>query len=58
VTVGFPGVQPGEHIGVIQRVVRSQNGVEHFLFVWFGRAHPTARQLARANSELASASSA
>ena len=27
--------------------------LERYLFVWFGRAHPTARQLARANAELA-----
>jgi hypothetical protein len=27
-------------------------GVEHLLYVWFGRAHPTRRQLARANAEL------
>jgi hypothetical protein len=39
-------------ISVIQLVVRSRDGVEHFLFVWFGRAHPTRRQLARANAEL------
>jgi hypothetical protein len=40
------------HIAVIQRFVRSSNGVEHSLFVWFGRGHPTARQIARANAEL------
>jgi hypothetical protein len=39
-------------ISVIQRFVRSGDGVEHSLFVWFGRAHPTAQQLARANAEL------
>jgi hypothetical protein len=38
--------------GVIQLMVRSPDGVEHSLFVWFGRAHPTRRQLARANAEL------
>jgi hypothetical protein len=27
-------------------------GVEHYLWVWFGRAHPTRQQLARANAEL------
>jgi hypothetical protein len=27
-------------------------GVEHYLWVWFGRADPTRRQLARANAEL------
>jgi hypothetical protein len=35
-----------------QLEVRSPHNVEHFLFVWFGRAHPTAQQLARANTEL------
>ena len=49
---GFEGEPPSEHIGVIQLMVRSRDGVEHFLFVWFGRTHPTARQLARANAEL------
>jgi hypothetical protein len=39
-------------IGVLQTTVRTRDGVEHFLFVWFGRAHPTRRQLARANAEL------
>ena len=37
--------------GGFQRSVRSA-GVEHLLYVWFGRAHPTRRQLARANAEL------
>ena len=37
---------------VIQLMRRSRDGVEHFLFVWFGRAHPTRRQLGRANFEL------
>lgn len=39
-------------ISYAQLVVRSPHNVEHFLFVWFGRAHPTAEQLARANAEL------
>lgn len=39
-------------ISVIQLMVRGRNGVEHFLFVWFGRAYPTRRQLGRANAEL------
>ena len=43
---GIPG-----HIGYAQRFVRSR-GAEHYLWVWFGRAHPTRRQLARANAEL------
>jgi hypothetical protein len=41
--------------GVIQLMVRSREGVERSLFVWFGRAHPTRRQLARANAELRTA---
>lgn len=39
-------------VGYAQLVVRTPGDVEHFLFVWFGRTHPTARQLARANAEL------
>jgi hypothetical protein len=39
-------------ISYAQLVVRSPPNVEHFLFVWFGRAHPTAGQLFRANAEL------
>jgi hypothetical protein len=27
-------------------------GIEHYLWVWFGRVHPTRHQLARANAEL------
>jgi hypothetical protein len=42
-------------IGVIQLTARSRNGLEHSVFVWFGRAHPTARQLARATTELRTA---
>jgi hypothetical protein len=49
ITVGFEG-DPGRH-GVFQRFVRTGT-LEHFLFVWFGRAHPTQHQLARANAEL------
>lgn len=29
-----------------------RKGIEHYLWVWFGRIHPTPRQLARANAEL------
>jgi hypothetical protein len=42
-------------VGVIQYTARTRDGVEHFLFVWFGRAHPTQHQLARANAELRTA---
>lgn len=40
-------------IGYSQLVVRSPRNVEHFLYIWFGRSHPTPQQLARANAELA-----
>jgi hypothetical protein len=42
------------HAGYTQWFVRSR-GVEHYLWVWFGRIHPTRRQLARANAELRTA---
>ena len=32
-----------------------RKGIEHYLWVWFGRVHPTHRQLARANAELRTA---
>jgi hypothetical protein len=38
-------------IGYAQWFVRSK-GIEHYLWVWFGRVHPTRHQLARANAEL------
>jgi hypothetical protein len=38
-------------IGYAQWFLRS-GGIERYLWVWFGRAHPTRRQLARANAEL------
>ncbi|HKS79013.1 MAG TPA: hypothetical protein VJQ07_09125 [Gaiellaceae bacterium] len=49
VTAGFEGVP--DRYGVFQRLVRT-GSLDHSLFVWFGRAHPTRRQLARANAEL------
>jgi hypothetical protein len=49
VTVGFEG-EPRKY-GVFQRFVRTGT-LERYLFVWFGRAHPTRKQLARANAEL------
>ena len=49
---GFEGEPPGAHIGHIPLMVRGRDGTEHFLFVWFGRTHPTAPQLARATAEL------
>ena len=48
----FEGV-PRTNLSYAQLVVRSPHNVEHFLFVWFGRPHPTVQQLARANAELA-----
>jgi len=48
-TVGFEG-EPDRY-GVFQTLIRTGH-LERSLFVWFGRAHPTRRQLARANAEL------
>jgi hypothetical protein len=42
------------NVGYAQWFLRSGR-VEHYLWVWFGRAHPTRRQLARANVELRTA---
>jgi len=42
------------HVGYAQWFIR-RSGVEHYLWVWFGRTHPTRRQLARANAELRTA---
>jgi len=52
VTAGFEG-EPDRY-GVFQTFVRTGT-LERYLFVWFGRAHPTRRQLARANAELRTA---
>ena len=49
VRAGFEGVR--NRYGVFQTFIRTGH-LERSLFVWFGRAHPTRRQLARANSEL------
>jgi hypothetical protein len=49
---GFEG-EPRRY-GVFQRGVRTGT-LERSLFVWFGRAHPTPRQLRRANAELRTA---
>jgi hypothetical protein len=48
-----PGGAEGvpRHVGYAEWLIRSR-GVEHYLWVWFGRVHPTRRQLARANAEL------
>ncbi|MGH3054855.1 MAG: hypothetical protein ACRDL7_07740, partial [Gaiellaceae bacterium] len=46
---GFEGVPP--RYGSFQFAARTGK-IERSLFVWFGRAHPTRRQLARASSEL------
>jgi hypothetical protein len=43
----LPGTAPSSG------AVRS-GGVERLLYVWFGRADPTRRQLSRANAELRS----
>jgi hypothetical protein len=47
---GFDGAP--SRFGVIQRMWRDRNGVEHFLWIWFGRKHPTTDQLTRASTEL------
>jgi hypothetical protein len=52
VTVGFEG-EPDRY-GVFQTFVRAGH-LERSLFVWFGRSHPTRRQLSRANAELRTA---
>jgi hypothetical protein len=49
VTGPFEGEPP--QYGVVQYTART-GSTERSLFVWFGRRHPTARQLARANAEL------
>jgi hypothetical protein len=49
VIAGFEGV-PGRY-GYFQTFVRTGT-LERYLFVWFGREHPTRHQLARANAEL------
>jgi hypothetical protein len=49
---GFEGVP--RRYGSFQFAVRT-DGIERSLFVWFGRAHPTRQQLARANAELRTA---
>jgi hypothetical protein len=46
---GAEGIPP--RVGYAQWFVR-RGKVEHYLWVWFGRSHPTRRQLARANAEL------
>jgi hypothetical protein len=48
----FEGEPP--RFSVFQAFIRSGH-IQRFLFVWFGRAHPTRRQLARANAELRTA---
>lgn len=52
VHAGAEGVP--SRFGAAQFAVRS-DGIEHLLYVWFGRAHPTRSQLARANAELRTA---
>jgi hypothetical protein len=52
ITAGGEGVS--NRYGHFQTFVRTGH-LEHYLFVWFGRAHPTRRQLRRANAELRTA---
>jgi hypothetical protein len=42
------------HVGYASWFIR-RSGIEHYLWAWFGRPHPTRRQLARANAELRTA---
>jgi hypothetical protein len=49
IRAGFEGVS--NRYGVFQTFIRTGH-LERSLFAWFGRAHPTRRQLARANAEL------
>lgn len=52
----YPGGAEGipRHVGYAEWFIR-RRGIEHYLRVWFGRTHPTRRQLARANAELRTA---
>lgn len=52
VTPGFEGIP--QRIGVFQRIGRI-HGFTGYVFVFFGRRHPTAHQRARARAELAAA---
>jgi hypothetical protein len=49
VHAGFEGVP--RRVGYAEWFIRTGR-IERYLWVWFGRAHPTRRQLARANTEL------
>lgn len=53
-TVGFEGAPYPPRNAVFQKFVRTGT-LERYLFVWFGRAHPTRCQLARAYAELRTA---
>ena len=49
VSAGFEGVPP--RYGVVQQLTHTGR-IEHLLWVWFGRAHPSRAQLAAANAQL------
>lgn len=53
VSGGIEGV-PSRY-GVYQVLAKTSTGGEAYVFVYFGRAHPTRGQIAEANSRLASA---
>lgn len=53
VVAGFEGEPQGRY-GDFQYSARTGT-LERSVFVWFGRPHPTRRQLARANAELRAA---
>jgi hypothetical protein len=53
-------LHPGGSEGIPRRVAYAQwfirsGRIEHYLWVWFGRLHPTRHQLVRANAELRTA---
>lgn len=52
--IGGGGEGIPKHVGYAEWFIR-RRGVEHYLWVWFGRVHPTRRQLVRANAELRTA---
>jgi hypothetical protein len=49
--IGGGGDGIPRHVGYAEWFIR-RDGVENYLWVWFGRVRPTRRQLARANAEL------
>jgi hypothetical protein len=52
--IGGGGEGIPRRVGYAQWFI-SSGGIEHYLWVWFGRTDPTRRQLVRANAELGTA---